>query len=331
MQSNPFSDRKILFVMTIDTEEEWDWSGDFPERDFSVQNTRNIPKFQEFCNNLGVKPTYFVDYAIISDPASAECLKVPFQRGKCEIGAHLHPWCNPPVEETVNQENSYIVNLPPELVKRKLINLTKKIEEAIGERPRSFRSGRWGMNEEILKLLADEGYTTDSCVFPFYADSTFSYYGAPDTPYWPDFENLKTRGTQRDIFEIPVSSGFNFKNFELSDKIHQFLSSDPWRHFRMIGILWRLGLFKKLQLSPELTNSSDMISCIQACLRRGHRIIHMFFHSSSLLQGGSPYVSNEADETRFYKSIEDVVHYMKANTNVTFCTLSEAQTRYLEL
>lgn len=41
---------KILFVMTIDTEEEWDWGKGFPVEKHSVQNTRNIPKFQRFCN-----------------------------------------------------------------------------------------------------------------------------------------------------------------------------------------------------------------------------------------------------------------------------------------
>ncbi len=89
-------------------------------------------------------------------------------------------------------------------------------------------------------------------------------------------------------------------------------------------------MLRKLRLSPELGNSSDMISCIDACLRRGHRVIHMFFHSSSLLPGASPYVLNESDEIVFYKNIEDVINYVKESCDVTFCTLTEAKQRYLQ-
>jgi peptidoglycan/xylan/chitin deacetylase (PgdA/CDA1 family) len=248
----------------------------------------------------------------------------------CEIGAHLHPWVTPPVEEDIHEHNTHAVNLPTDLVRRKIRNLTHKLEEEFGERPLTFRSGRWGVNEVLLKMLLEEGYQTDSSIHPFYADSIFSYYHAPETPYWPDLSDCIQKGTQREIFEIPVTSGFNRPYFRMCHNIHHVCSAKPWNIFHGIGILWHLNIMRKLQLSPELADASNMIALMDACLKRGHRIIHMFFHSSSLLPGGSPYVSNEDDEHAFYRKIADVITYLKTHVEVEFCTLTEARQHYLQ-
>ena len=331
MESDTTNRPKILFVLTIDTEEEWDWDGGFPVKKHSVQNARQIPKFQTFCRELGVRPTYFIDYAIASDPMAAKYFQEPFEKGECEIGAHLHAWVTPPVEEEIHDENTHAINLPPELVRRKLKNLTQKLRDEFGERAtNTFRSGRWGMNETLLQMLIEEGYQIDSSVHPYYADSTFSYYDAPIFPYWPDLENCIKEGTQRTIFEVPVTSGFNLADFAMGHKIHQFLSQKPWSTFHGIGILWHLHLLRKIQLSPELADATNMIALVNACLKRGHRILHMYFHSSSLLPGGTPYVSNKEDEAVFYQHIADVVTYLKAHADVSFCTLTEAKQYYLQ-
>ena len=320
---------EVLFVLSVDTEEEWDWSGKFPENNFSVANTGKIPRFQEFCNKLGVKPTYFVDHAIASDQASVEYLKDPLSKGQCEIASHLHPWCTPPFEEKVNPVNSHIVNLPISLVREKIKNITNKIQEQFAVSPMSFRSGRWGINGAILEILADHNYGIDSSVFPYYKDAYFSYEDALETPFWPDFSMCTRSGAQRQIFEIPVTSGFNRKNFSLWHAMHSTLSNGPWNKLRLISMLWHSRLLRKLQLSPELASSSQMVALVKACLQKGHKVIHMFFHSSSLLPGGSPYVSNEQDLEMFYQSIKEVVDYLTDNVNLQFCTLTEVRNHYL--
>lgn len=320
----------MIFLMTIDTEEEWDWSTGFSKEGYTVRNTQKIPKFQAFCHELGIKPTYFIDYAIVAGTASIPRFKIPYEKGECEIGAHLHPWVNPPVEEAIHRENTHAINLPPELVRRKLALLTQKLSDEFGARPVSFRSGRWGMNGSLLQMLVDEGYQVDSSVHPFYADSTFSYSDAPDTPYWPDFHQCIRPGIQRKIFEIPVTSGFNRTNFPLCHAIHQKFSTPPWTRLHVIGMLWHASLLRKVPLSPELADAANMIALIKACVRRGHRVIHMFLHSSSLLPGGSPYVQHEDDEKELYRRIAEVVDYMKRHFDLRFCTLTEAKQYYLQ-
>lgn len=320
---------KIYFILTVDVEEEWDWSEGFPVSSFSVNNTRKIPEFQNFCSKLGIRPTYFIDYVVISDKKSSELFNDINKDAACEMGAHIHSWCNPPIEEKISYRNSYIVNLPLDLLKRKIINLTNRFEEKFNKRPISFRSGRWSMNGKILKMIADLGYRVDSCVFPFYADSTFSYHYAPTYPYWPDYNDINKKGSQRDIFEIPVTSGFNHKSFNLCNKIFQFLSSKQIARFRIIGMLYRFKMLEKIQLSPELHGFSEMKSLIKASLKRGDRVLNMFLHSSSLIPRGSPYASTESDIKEILHRVEAVSSYLKRNHDVYFCTISEAKEKIL--
>lgn len=323
--------QSILFVLSVDTEEEWDWSGPFPQDHFSVENTSRIPKFQSFCDRLGIKPTYFVNYAIANDPESVKRLKAPLDKGNCEIGAHLHPWCTPPVEEDVTDvNNSHTINLPMDLVEKKLENLSFKLEKEFGKKPRSFRSGRWGTNGAMLKLLADKGYTIDSSIHPYYADTPFSYHSAPDISYWPDYQECTVPGKQREIYEMPVTAGYNRSDFALCNRLHLILSRPPLSYFRLVGIFWKLRLMRKIQLSPELADVENMIALVKAALKGGHRVIHMYFHSSSLLPGKAPYVKNDADEEVFYSSIEAVFRFLKENTDVHSCTLEEATRRTLK-
>ena len=315
----------VYFVMTIDTEEEWDWKDSFPKNNFSVTNTRKIPKFQRFCNELGVKPTYLIDYPVVTDEESVDYFKEPFEAGQCEIGGHLHPWCTPPVKEEVNVRNSHIVNLPVELVKKKLANLTKEIRSRFGLHPVSFRAGRWGVNGRLLKVLAQEGYKADTSVRPFHQDIGFSYQNAVEIPYWPDFDNCLKSGTQREVFELPASTGFTVKNFKVANKVFSILARNPFKHLHIIGILSRLCILQKVSLCPEQMGSREMISCVKTYLRKKNTFLNMNFHSSSLLPGGSPYVSSESDETAFYKRIKDVIVYLRSKTNTRFCTLTEAR------
>ncbi|PTB98586.1 WalW protein, partial [Marinobacter sp. Z-F4-2] len=38
--------RKVYFVLSVDTEEEWDWDGPFPNKVISVENVDHLPVFQ---------------------------------------------------------------------------------------------------------------------------------------------------------------------------------------------------------------------------------------------------------------------------------------------
>ena len=316
----------VLFILTVDTEEEWQWDDEFPQDNCSVKNVEKLPEFQKFCESLGIRPTYFVDYAVANDQHGSAILKEFAEKRVAEIGAHLHPWCNPPYFGKTTEAESHVINLPFEQVEQKLDALNAIIVNKLGVKPVSFRSGRWGINAKTLRLLASRGYTVDSSVYPFYKNDFFSCLGAPETPYWPSFSNALSHGEQRVIMEIPVTAGFNVRNFSIGDSIHNTLSKAPFTWFRSIGLLWQTGLLKKLYLSPELTDDKDMLSLVHTCMSRKSPVIHMYLHSSTLLDGITGLMNVDNAFSIICDRISNVINELQEVYNVRFCTISEART-----
>lgn len=314
----------VLFVLSIDTEEEWQWEGEFPTDNCSIKNIERLPEFHGFCRKLGIKPTYFVDYPVVNSTSGQTILKSFIKNNEAEIGAHLHPWCNPPYFEKTTEASSHVVNLPTEQVEQKLIALTSLIKEKVGFTPVSFRSGRWGIDGSTIKLLANLGYTVDSSVYPFYDNEFFDCEGSPLIPYWPDTENPLNVGSQRNIMELPVSAGFNRAHFSLAHSLHKKLSIPPFSWLRAIGILWHTKLLRKIYLSPELFDSQNMNSLIDASLRRGHPVIHMYLHSSSLIDGATGLLNVNNAFERICTRIDNSVNYLSQHANVRFCSITEA-------
>jgi len=316
--------QKPLFILTVDTEEEWDWNAEFPRPPFSTQNIEQIPDFQLFCKELGIRPTYFVDHAVADNKEHAQILKHYFNAGECDIGAHLHPWATPPFEEPINDTNSHAVNLPLELFRKKMRSLTDKLETTFGQHPYSYRAGRWGVNQHHIKILHEQGYRVDSSVRPYYRDKHFSYACAPTAPYWPSSEDvLKEEYDNPGILEVPTTSGYSFSNFEQLDKLHAKLSTPPLNRLRLVGILWRLRLLRQITVTPEGTDHADICRCIDASIKRGDSIINMFFHSSDLLPGCTQYVRTDNDKRKFKNTIYRCVEHLRTKHDAQFTTMRD--------
>ena len=314
----------VLFVLTIDTEEEWLWDEEFPQDNCSIQNIGRIPDFHKACVELGIRPTYFVDYAVANDLNASAILKQFHQANEAEIGAHLHPWCNPPYFGKTTEPESHVINLPHEQVEQKLDKLTEIICENIDVVPQSFRSGRWGISGKTLQLLASRGYKVDSSVYPYYKNEFFTCEGAPSFPYWPTETNALKPGKQRQIMEIPVSAGFNIANFNLGEKVHNAFSTPSIAWTKLIGVLWHTQLLRKIYLSPELTCADNMNALIDKCLQNKHPVIHMYLHSSSLIDGATGLLNVQNAIESIVDRIKMSVSHLHNKANVQFCTISEA-------
>src|SRR4029079_5088433 len=105
------------FVVTVDTEEEWDWSSGYPTGPTRTANIRELPRFQDACENRGAAVTYFVNHAVLANPESRAFILALARRPHVEIGMHIHPWNTPPIQsvERVPERESFLHNLPPEL------------------------------------------------------------------------------------------------------------------------------------------------------------------------------------------------------------------------
>lgn len=314
----------VLFLLSVDAEEEWDWEGEFPQKDFSVNNSDQLPAFQAFCQTLGIRPTYFVDYAVAADPRAAKHLADSVANNHCEIGAHLHPWCNPPYFGRTGEKESHVVNLPIEQTEAKLEQLVTLLQKVFGSQPRSFRTGRWGINGEILQLLAKKGFSVDSSMYPFYQNDYFSCAKTPLLPYWPEFNEVEQPGAQRNILEIPVSVGFNHTNYDFLYKVYERIQSPVFEKLHLTGILWRLGLLQKIYLSPEVTDADEMVTLVKSLIKRQTPVIHMYMHSSSLIDNSTGLMEGRNCYDRITSRINRVLEFLKKTTNVQCCTLGEA-------
>lgn len=317
----------IIFVLSVDTEEEWDWNTQFPQHSLNVSNAEALPKFQQFCSQLGIKPTYFVDYAMVDNQQSSAKLKEIYNNGNCEIGAHLHPWCNPPLIDKNTDFESHVVNLPIDLVEQKLTVLLDKIKQSLDLSVNAFRTGRWGINAPVLKLLAEKGISVDSSILPYYKNDYFSCYSEEILPYWPSLDDPLKVGVQNQIAEIPVSAGFNNRHFDASDKVFNIINHPSLKFLRLTGIAWQTRLIRKIYMSPELSSAEELKALCSSLIKRKAPIIHMNLHSSSLID--LPYENNRYSGQTLYSNIQSCVNELTENATVTFCTISEAKEQLL--
>jgi hypothetical protein len=129
-----------LFVV-VDAEEEFDWEKPFDRSQTAVTSMGSQWRAQTIFDSYGLRPVYVVDYAIASQAEGYEPLRSFLDRRGCMIGAHLHPWINPPFEETVSNYNSFAGNLPPDLEARKLSSLVEMIRHNFHIPARFFKAG----------------------------------------------------------------------------------------------------------------------------------------------------------------------------------------------
>ena len=62
------------FILTVDTEEEFDWQAPLDRHRHSLATVPTLRKFQQFCESFGVVPIYLMDFPVASSPAAVEAL-----------------------------------------------------------------------------------------------------------------------------------------------------------------------------------------------------------------------------------------------------------------
>ena len=297
---------QTLFMVGVDTEADDQWTLQGRKR-LSVENARALPRLQALCDAHGVRPSYLVTHEMATREPSRSILRDLFATGRCEIGAHLHPWSSPPYREE-DLVGRYPSQLDDSQLQTQLAELTAAIEDSIGVRPVSYRAGRHGFDGRSLGILEKLGYRVDTSVDPLFNETRKggpSFAGAPVVPYWPDPADVRARGTSS-VLEIPVSSATRPALPKALEKGFTSLPAIPWR-----GYLKRLGL-RAVWLRPSYSSSEDAKTLASALVARGVPTLNMLFHSSELVPLGSPYNRTEADVDRFFERLERVFeHIMK--------------------
>lgn len=288
-------------LLTVDTEEEFDWTGDFTRDCHGLDHVPAIARFQQFCEGLGVVPVYLVDWPIANSPRAVEIIGAAVKSGRAEVGIQLHPWVNPPFDDDVSPRNSYAGNLPPDLERAKFLQLRDRIVAAFDAQPLIYRAGRYGLGSETAALLRDAGVPIDSSVranFDYTAGHGPNYSQHPLVPYWVD--------ERRNVLELPLTTVF----FGLLRQQGRMLSPLLGKVPRLAGVLARLTLLERIALTPEGVTAEEALRGIDIALDDRLPLIVLSFHSPSLVPGHTPYVRSDDDLDRLYDWFRRVYAYL---------------------
>ncbi len=289
-----------LLQVVVDTEEEFDWDRPFDRRNDGVTSVEAQKPAQALYASCRLRPTYVIDYPVARSASAADVLKSFQDSGHCQIGAHLHPWVNPPFDEVVGDYNSYPGNLPATLEAAKLRVLTDAIEAAFGRRPTMYKAGRYGVGPNTAAILGELGYRIDLSVVPhtdFRPQFGPDFRGWPDRPYW----------IADGMLEIPLSRGFSGLTARFGARLYRLTGQRWGRHLRLGGLLARTGLLERASLTPEGVTFDEIARLVRSMRRRGHRLFTLTYHSPSLAPGHTPYVRTARDVALFLDRIKRVL------------------------
>ncbi len=288
-------------LLTVDTEEEFDWEGPFKRDGFGLEHVAEIPRFQQFCESLDVSPVYLVDWPIATDPKAIEIIGDAVKRGKAEVGVQLHPWVNPPFDEEVSVQNSFAGNLSKDLEAAKFVALRDQIETAFETTPLIYRAGRYGLGPNSADLLKDCGIKVDTSVrslFDYHIEQGPDYSHHPLSPYWVDPEHQ--------LLELPVTTVYWGILRQLGVPLQRLQRFVP----TFYAAFSKFSLLERIALTPEGVTAEEAIRGVDIALDEQLPVLVLSFHSPSLAPGFTPYAETERDVELLYDWFRQVYAYL---------------------
>jgi hypothetical protein len=291
-------------LVVIDAEEEFDWRT-VPSPSLNVKSMRHQNIAQKIFERFDIVPTYLVDYAVAAQRDGYEPLLEYLRSKRCEVGAQLHPWINPPIEEELVERNSFAGNLPEQLEFEKIRVLTSTIEDNFRAQPILYRAGRYGLGPNTARIISSLGYKIDCSVLPL-RDLRPSF--------GPDFRNSPTQpywfGPNNRLLEVPVTTGLTGLLSGSGRNLPSALYSQASEALHIPGIFARLHMLNRIRLSPE-GNSLVEAKRLTRTLRRrdDQQLFVLSYHSPSLLPGNTPYVRTQRDLQEFLYWLEAYIEF----------------------
>lgn len=275
----------LQLQVVVDTEEEFDWFA-MPDRAArGVSHFTELPRLQALCERYGITPCYVIDHPVATSELSIEVLKPWVHQSRCVLGAHLHPWVNPPYSESLNFSNMYPGNLPEAEEYAKLAELKSAIDSAFNINVSAYKSGRYGFGPNTAKVLARLGFDIDLSFSPGFdmtADGGPDHRSIPVNPFL-----IGPQGQQ--ILSLPGTGAV----IGCCPQLHDW--GRRHERFKVPGILSRLNVADRIKLSPEGFTSAEHIKLTRDLIAKGVRLFSFTLHSSSMKPGCSPYANNTAD------------------------------------
>ena len=307
------------FAVTVDTEEEWDWSSGYPTGPTRTENIHRLPDFQAACERHGAAVTYFVNRAVLDAPAARAVIVKLAQRPRVEIGMHIHPWNTPPLQpvEKVPVRDSFLHNLPPELALAKLNAVYTSFRDS-GLAPVSFRGGRYSTSPWIQEWLRTAALSrTARCCHSRPGKTRAHRTTTRAIPSRCECRGRRRYGNCRSAWRSRACP------FAFWNRVLATAERPPWRYLHTVGIMQKLGIFRKSWLNYENPFWDGMRQLVRVLQRANVPYLCFTVHSSSLLPGGSPYAATAADVDRIFSRIHDSLQFLSGDATFKPATIVE--------
>jgi hypothetical protein len=315
-------------VVTVDTEadDQWRAGGELRHRNLSC-----LPRFAALCRSYGIKPTYLCTHDVVTSAAFEEVVCPQSDAGQAEIGAHLHPWSNPPYwrpEIDGPDRRAYPSELPDDVFRQKLALLSEAIEKRSGRPPVSYRAGRWGLAASHVPILRELGFAVDSSVTPLvdWRPTPGAQRGGPDFTHAPIHPYHLGASDGGALLEVPMTIVMR----------SALLRPRPVRrcvlgHARVAHVLHhRLRVdTRPLWLRPFPDTTLEQLRDVcRAARRMKLPLVNLMLHSSELLPGGSQFHPTEASVEALYQKLEGLFGFFRQRgwSSATLCSFAEHYT-----
>jgi hypothetical protein len=269
-----------------------------------------------------------ITHPVATDPRSAEVMRELKSRGDCEIGSHHHAWETPPCTAEDVRRHPYAANLPLPQFEDQLQQLTDAVEGAVGERPVSYRSGRFGFSAAHVAALERLGYLVESSVAPLFYEAHKhgpDFVEAPLRPYFLSYDSATRPGTSR-VLEVPCSAALNRR----WPRTLQYLYARAPQPYQTKRILRKLGVAHVRWLRPSYSSLADMTALAREIADRGEPVLNLLFHSSEAIAGGSPYNRTEEELAAFFERLERFFEFARGTLKAVPATFIQFRRAYGE-
>jgi hypothetical protein len=317
----------VHLLVGIDTEGDNQWDAEARRRQ-TFENIYALPALHELFLRHEVRPTYLVTHPVACDPRSADVLGSLGRSGACEIGAHHHAWETPPCEPADIDRHPYALALPPAQFDAQLASLTDAIARAVGVRPVSYRSGRFGFAAAHVASLEQQGYLVDSSVAPLFYERHKGgpdFVDAPLAPYFLACDDPCVPGTS-DVLELPITAGLNRRWPRVLQRLY---ARAPWPYTTR-RVLRAARVARMMWLRPSYSSLADMQALARRAVDTGAPILNLVFHSSEAIVGGSPYNRTAGELEAFLDRLSQLLAFAVRDLGATGSTFVECRRRYAD-
>ncbi len=312
---------KPCLIITVDTEEGFDWSKPFSRTDYLTRTLFDHDFYMSgFYKAYNIQPIALVSYPILNDNDCGRLLKKYASDNQYLLGTHLHSWVTPPFDEELSNFNSFAHNLPADLEYKKLKFLTDKFINILGFQPLYYKAGRYGIANRSYDFLHTLGYQYD---FTPFAKRDFSYKSGIDfsaiqnKPFYPLPSKL--------IASYPATADY-IGYLKESVFLQKLFKNPLWTKLKGRSVLAQSHLMNFIPLTPEGVSENEMKNVTRSLLSQGHNYFHLSYHASSFTINASLYSKTKKDIMNIETRLKNYIHFFQeigGKTHINSCDLDQ--------